>query len=383
MSETFLLAHAEQLPGVTTVVHHVGRAPAENGKPWISQAVGPRAWRKLGRMFTGRPWSWEVTSGLLNAFRHRRPDVVLAEYGINGVAVLEACRIAKLPLVVHFHGYDASAHKVIEKYGAEYTRMFSEAAAIVAVSQAMRRALIDLGCPDEKIVVSPCGVDCEQFRQADPGDAGEIFLSVGRLVDKKSPHLLLLSFSQVLRARPQAKLRVVGDGPLRGVCDDLVVGLRMAHAVELLGAQSHEVVVREMATARAFVQHSVTAASGDSEGMPVAVLEANACGLPVVATRHAGIPDVVIEGETGLLVDERDTEGMAREMLRLASDPQLARTIGGQARRRVIDRYTMRHSIERLSRVLSAAANHEPIHPVKWAIDTELAVTTAESREAV
>ena len=108
-----------------------------------------------------------------------------------------------------------------------------------------------------------------------------------------------------------------------------------------------------MESARAFVQHSVEAPSGDAEGTPVAVLEAGASGLPVVATRHAGIPDVVIEGKTGLLVEEHDVAGMADAMLRLIDDPPLAANLGAAARDHVRAHFSMERSIDRLWRIIA------------------------------
>jgi colanic acid/amylovoran biosynthesis glycosyltransferase len=103
-----------------------------------------------------------------------------------------------------------------------------------------------------------------------------------------------------------------------------------------------------MQSSRAFVQHSVTTQDGDSEGTPVAVLEAGASGLPVVATRHAGIKDAVVDRKTGLLIDEGDIEGMAGQMIRLAQDPHLAADLGQAGRRWISAEYSMQKSIQGL-----------------------------------
>jgi len=104
----------------------------------------------------------------------------------------------------------------------------------------------------------------------------------------------------------------------------------------------------EMSQARAFVQHSVEASDGDCEGMPVSILEAGATGIPVVSTRHGGIPDAVIEGKTGLLVDERDVAGMAQHMFQLAKHPALADQLGRAARVKMRSEFSMERSISRL-----------------------------------
>jgi glycosyltransferase involved in cell wall biosynthesis len=100
------------------------------------------------------------------------------------------------------------------------------------------------------------------------------------------------------------------------------------------------------------VKHSLRPGSGDSEGTPVSVLEAGACGLPLVSTRHAGIKDVVIEEETGLLVDEHDIAGMAAQMIRLAQEPALAAALGQRARERIASHFSLDHSIANLWYIL-------------------------------
>jgi glycosyltransferase involved in cell wall biosynthesis len=192
------------------------------------------------------------------------------------------------------------------------------------------------------------------------------------MVEKKGPHLTIASFAPILRDRAEARLRIIGDGPLLGVCRDLAAGFGIAHAVSFLGAQPHEVVEREMRRARAFVQHSVTASDGDSEGTPVAVMEAGAIGVPVISTRHAGIADVVVERITGLLVEERDVAGMTRHMMSLTQDPALAGELGGNAAAHIRRYYTMDQSIGRLFRILSASANHGTLDPVRASIEAEL-----------
>jgi glycosyltransferase involved in cell wall biosynthesis len=104
-----------------------------------------------------------------------------------------------------------------------------------------------------------------------------------------------------------------------------------------------------MREVRGFVQHSLVAPDGDSEGSPVAVMEAQLSGLPVVATRHAGIPEVVLEGESGFLVDEGDVAAMAVAIAKLIKDPALAARLGDCGRRRVLEGFTIDHHLRQVS----------------------------------
>ena len=155
---------------------------------------------------------------------------------------------------------------------------------------------------------------------------------------------------------------MIDEGLLRDVCMDLAMTLNIEDAVTFLGAQPPTVVRQEMRQARCFVQHSVTAESnGDSEGTPVGILEAGASGLPVVSTRHAGILDVVIDEETGLLVDERDVAGMALRMRRMLDDPDLAARLGQAARTRIKRHFSMEQSIGRLWNIITASIQGNPL----------------------
>ena len=337
-----------------------------------------RAWR-FAAAFLRRDRAWEVDRAWVNALREVAANVTLAEYGTTGTLVDGACERLGVPLVVHFHGFDASRTDVLSRKAGDYRRMFGRAAAIVAVSRAMEDRLVTFGCPREKLIYSPCGVDCARFEGAEPARANRQFVVVGRLVEKKAPHLTIASFARVASECPEARLRVIGDGPLLGVCRDLTAALEIEHAVTFLGAQPHDIVEREMRQARALLQHSVTASNGDSEGTPVAVLEAGAIGLPVVSTRHAGIPDVVLEGVTGLLGDERDVGAMARHMLTLIGNPALAGELGRNAAAHVRRFYTMEQSIDRLARILGAAATRQPIDAVRASIESELPIVPSHA----
>lgn len=357
---SFIRAHIERLPADTVAVH--GYLPTVGSRTVLSGALVPSAVRKIGRLVRRQPWSEEITRGYLEAF-NQRPAAVLAEYGPTGVRLIEACRRAGLPLVVHFHGYDSSVRSVLAEHQDSYPRMFAAASAIIAVSQAMRRRLIELGAPPEKVHYCPYGVDCTHFHPADAAATPPTAVAVGRLVEKKAPHLTILAFAQAHRENRAARLRMIGDGPLLGSCLDLAAALGVGDAVTFLGEQPHEVIRREMQQARCFVQHSVQAMNGDCEGTPNAVLEAGASGLPVVATRHAGIADVVVEGRTGFLVDERDADGMARHLARILGDPELAGEMGRAARKHITAHFAIGERLADLWSVIEAAIEAPPVPP--------------------
>ncbi|MDT5271645.1 MAG: colanic acid/amylovoran biosynthesis glycosyltransferase [Acidobacteriota bacterium] len=354
-SETFIRQHVTELPAETVLLDD-WPPWANSGSAWERTLPGRALYRAL-RLLSPKAYRRRIDSAYAGHFRRLRTNVVLAEFGPTGVAVTGACRRLGLPLVVHFHGYDASVRRVLEQYAAGYAVMFRQAAALVSVSRAMQRRLVEMGAPPERVHYNPCGVDCEQFGGAEPARSPPLVVAVARFVEVKAPQLTLNAFEEALRQCPEARLRMIGDGPLLEECRRLSTNLSIDHAVTFLGRQPHHVVAEEMRRARLFAQHSIEAASGAVEGTPVAVLEAGATGLPVVATRHGGIPDVVTDEETGLLVEEHDVAGMARQMLRLLRDPAAAAALGEAGQRRVRENFSSARSVGRLWEIIKGCCD--------------------------
>jgi glycosyltransferase involved in cell wall biosynthesis len=374
-AQTFARDHAERLPCHVSVVHGGRNRPGGAGArplfldddPLRSESLAARIVRHARAqvwILQGRNVERELDAeAYLEAFRRARPDAVLVEFGNVAVDVMDACTRLRLPLIVHFHGFDVHSRGVLERHGDRYPALFEKAAALIGVSRPMCDALEALGAPPGKVHHLPNGVDAERFSGAAPDRAEPVFLAVGRFVEKKAPQLTIAAFASLHSRRTGAQLRMIGSGDLLNACEDLAVGLGLREAVSFLGAQPHDVVAEEMQRARAFVQHSIVAADGDSEGMPVAILEACASGVPVVSTRHAGIPEVVVDGETGFLVAERDVEAMASRMEQLVDDPALAASLGRAGRARIAEHFTMDETVAGLWKIIreaTATARGEP-----------------------
>lgn len=356
-SETFIQAHIEQLP-TTVHVLYGGHLPThgDEGESLIPKYNLLKRLRfRLRQQLRGLSWDERAKHivAIEQFLQYHQVQAVLAEYGLTGVEMMEVCQHLHIPLIVHFHGYDASHRDILTgPYGIRYPELFASAQAIIAVSHAMKTQLIRLGAPADKVHYNPYGVDMSLFAAAAPAENPPVFSAVGRFVNKKAPYLTLMAFSEVVKQVPEARLIMVGDGELLEPCQRLARVLGIVDAVDFRGICSHVEVAALMRTSRAFVQHSVQAFNGDSEGTPVAVLEASASGLPVVSTRHAGIPDVVIEGETGILVDEGDVDSMVEAMVLLAKDPQMASRMGKAGRHRVEEHFSMEKSISNLWKII-------------------------------
>jgi len=352
-TETFIRQHVENLPfDIVTL----SGAQLEHGPGGLLRKSKPeRARQYLLRMlgqFDDRKWALRrVTSWIL----HQKVDAMLAEFGVMGLQLVDACEQAGMPLIVHFFGYDAyigETPDLTEKYRA----MFAKSAAIIGVSRAMCKRLRDIGAPSEKVHYVPSYVNPEKYPQLSPGEAPPHLLAIGRFVEKKAPQLTILAFSKALAIRPDIRLEMVGDGPLLGACIWLAHALKVEHAIIFHGPKSHEWLASAMKRFRAFIQHSVRAQNGDSEGTPAAILEALCSGLPVLTTSHAGITEAVVDGETGFLCAEGDVEGMAQSILRICdSDRATVQAMSNAARKRFLNEYSREKTLDKLAEIIRQA----------------------------
>jgi colanic acid/amylovoran biosynthesis glycosyltransferase len=293
-----------------------------------------------------------IHDALKGFFKDHRVDVILAEFGTAGADICKHARALKIPLIVHFHGHDAHRESVVAQYKDRYREMFEYAFRIISVSHYMTEALIRLGADSSKIVYNPYGPR-ESFFDIKP-DYRSSVLAVGRFTDIKAPQLTLMAFKLLLEECPDASLVMAGDEGLLECCKTLASAWGIASKVAFPGAVKHSDVAPLFAQACCFVQHSVNPSYGDAEGMPVAILEAGAAGLPVVSTRHAGITDAVVHGKTGFLVEERDVTGMKNHLRALVQDKLLCRRMGEAAREHIGANYNIKRHIACLQGVLDA-----------------------------
>lgn len=354
-TETFILAHTIYLQG-DKIIYHKGRVPKmlEDDVLQVSFPLLYRVFRKVMSLIGQETWSSEELA-FKKSLQKEKPDVILAEYGTVGAKITPVAKKLGIPVVVHFHGFDASETSVLEELKHDYLRMFEYSKAIIGVSNQMRAKLISIGAPAEKVHYTAYGPN-DKFFENTPQFNTKTFLSVGRFIDKKAPHLTILAFKKCLEKHPDAKLHMVGGGPFFRICEELANHFNLNSSIKFLGVQNSDFVKVEMQSAFCFIQHSRVAENGDMEGTPVAIIEAQAAALPVISTYHAGIPDIVVHGETGYLIEEGEVDKMADYMIELASNMELARQMGEKARKRIQDNFTMKHHIAALDRIIEMAS---------------------------
>jgi glycosyltransferase involved in cell wall biosynthesis len=220
-------------------------------------------------------------------------------------------------------------------------------ALFLSCSDYVRARGLEMGYPADRTIVHSIGVDVERFKPpATLRQREKSVLFVGRLVEKKGCGSLIEAMVDVQRHSPAAELVVIGAGPLRADYEARAVELGVR--CRFLGVQPTAVVRDRMSRASVFCVPSVVAASGDAEGFGMVFIEAQAMGLPVVSTLSGGIPEAVKNGETGLLVAERDSAALAEAILRLMQDEELWQQYSLAGRRNVVNHFNLVQQTGRL-----------------------------------
>lgn len=344
-TETFVQLRIEALKKAGYTVHFLygNDLPTESEQKGtlLSNYATIRYLRQWLYAFMDRPQRELHEMALRNYLLNNNIQLVFAEFGTLGVEVAPICKSLNIPYVITFYGYDFHHENTFRSNKKNYIEALNGATGIIGVSQEICDLLKPYLKVPERVVYFPCLINTKLFLPIVRNPISLRFLSIGRFAETKAPHLTILAFSEVVKALPEAKLIMIGKdggGELFEACVILAKALGICHAIEFKGICSPEEIANIMGSTAVFVQHSLTTPlHGDKEGTPVAVMEAMAAGIPIVATRHAGIQELITHKKNGLLVDEYDWQAMAADMICLASDSQLSDQLGEKARNRILN----------------------------------------------
>ncbi len=287
-------------------------------------------------------------------------------------AATHACtvqRVFGIPYTVAVHAHDIFMRRFPRALSA---RRIGEAQAIRVISAYNRDWLQEhLGIPAERCEVIRCGVDPEQFTPTGPSEAEPpLLLAVGRLVDYKGFRFLLRACAELMRQGVPLRCRIIGSGPEEPRLRALHAELDLGDRVELAGVVPHRDMAGEFARAAVFVLPCCVGAGGEMDGIPVAMMEAMARGLPVVSTRLTGIPELVRDGENGRLVDPESVDQLAAALADLLADAELRTRLGAAAREAVVREYDLTTNTAELAVMLTresggdaALETAQPYHP--------------------
>ena len=315
-----------------------------------------RALRKLMR----------TPAPLLKFYRQLHGKLVHVHFGTDAAARWPLFEQLETPVIVTLHGYDICTYRDWWEAGnrgdfmATYPERLiemtdSSQVRCVAVSEAIRQRAIEFGISPERIEVAYIGIDTAQFIP------GEIPITkrrkriafVGRLVEKKGAAILLEAFKTVQRHVSNAELVIIGDGPLR---DELQAYTRKHDlAVTFAGVMTAEEIRAHLHESRVLCLPSVTAANGDAEGFGLVLLEAQACGVPVVTSAHGGATEGIEHGKTGFAFPERDVATLAQYLEVLLTDDVLLDEMSHAAPTFVRENFDLRRCTRSLEAIYDRA----------------------------
>lgn len=309
-----------------------------------SYLISRRSWKQTLRLARRAVLGRDVA----RRFQEMNYDVLHAQFGPKGLTGVQLKRsgLFRGRLVTSFRGYDVGSY--VRRRGPEvYRSLAEEGDLFLPVCGFFADELVRIGFPQERIRVLRSGIDVPSFPYAirKPPLPGEPFrlVSVGRLVEKKGFHVAVRALARLRRERPDLKFQYViaGEGERRGAIEGIIRDEGLTDVVSLPGWKQRGELRELLSAAHIFLAPSVTARSGDREGIPNVLKEAMATGMPVVATAHSGIPELVIDGVTGCLVPEGDDAALANSLASLADHPERWAALGREARRIVEKDYNI------------------------------------------
>lgn len=294
----------------------------------------------------------------LAPFLDERFDIIHCHFGPNGVIGV-LLRQLGVPgkIITSFHGYDVG--EIPRRYGRDvYGRLFAEGDLFTANTRFTLGCMTGLGCPADKSVILPMSIDLGRYAFSErtaPPEGTLNLVSVARLVEKKGLRYAIEAVSMLRAQIPGIRYRIIGEGPMRSELEALVRKLDLQDAVELPGAKTQDEIRAVFAGSHLCLMPSVTDTNGDQEGQGVVLQEAQASGLPVIATRHNGFPEGMDENRSGFLVPEHDAGALAERIEYLARNTDLWPAMSREGRAFVEEKYDLKKLAFRLERIYEAA----------------------------
>ena len=290
-----------------------------------------------------------------SSFAANHIRLIHARFGNAGTELIKVKKKLRLPMLTSFHGYDVPLRRTVnnDPYLKKLPALFRAGDLFTVPCYHMKKKLIRRGCPAYKIKIMYSGIDLNKFFYAkrESKTDGIVFIAVGRLNEKKGFFYLIKAFKKVHERYPKSRLIIVGEGKERGALIRLISRLRLTEAVQLIGLAYPGQISNLLHHADIFCLPSITTKDGNQEGIPNAIKEAMATGLPVIATRHAGIPELVTHKLEGLLVPERSVTSLAAKMKYLIERPQLRSRMGRRGREKVERNFDSAKQVKRLEQI--------------------------------
>jgi colanic acid/amylovoran biosynthesis glycosyltransferase len=298
----------------------------------------------------------------LNLLKKNQASILHSHFGNRGYFDLALKRKLDLPQVTTFYGHDASSLPQEERWKKRFKTLFQYGDLMLAEGHYMKKTLLELGCPDGKVKVQHLGVDLEKIpfipRTLNNHHTVKILIA-GTFREKKGITYALEAFAKLASHYKNLEVTLVGDaGRSQREVDykkeiiTLIGNRNIAHRVNYLGFLPYPAFIEEAKNNHIFLSPSIHPSDGETEGgAPVALIEMSAFGMPIVSTFHCDIPEVVIDGESGFLVPEKNTDELAERLEHLINHPELWETMGRAGRKHMEAEFNILTQAKRLETI--------------------------------
>ena len=324
LSETFIYDYIIELEeqGTNNIVVTQNIVNRED-RPFekVIKVKTPKKWdieRLLHRIQTTFNGSDPITSSwpqiqrkLVKIIKSNKPDIIHAHFGPMGILISPIAKKFNIPLIVTFYGYDVSILKQKKYWRKRYSKLWKQVNAVTVLSNAMKKDVIDMGCPESKIHIIHLSRKLVNSRAKQTISSINKFITIGRLTEKKGHLHSIKAFQKLKEIGIKLNLEIIGDGELKNHLEEYVKENNLSDEIKFLGALSSEKTFEKLREADAFILSSKTAENGDREGTPTVLVEAQATGLPCIATRHSGIPEMFPPENQWMLATEGDVDEIA------------------------------------------------------------------------
>jgi colanic acid/amylovoran biosynthesis glycosyltransferase len=308
------------------------------------------------RKMRDEPWqiSRREVQALAASLNRANARLLHIFFGHIAVHLLPLIREWPRPMIVSFHGADVQVDLHKPAYRRATEQMLNAVRLVLVRSESLRRAVVDLGCKQEKIAIVRTGIPLAQFpfrERAWPQDGTWRFLQAGRLIEKKGFPTSLRAFARFAQRYPRSSFTVAGEGPLMPDLQRLARELNIENRVTFAGFVSEDELRQLFYDSHIFLHPSETGRDGNQEGVPNSMLEAMASGLPLFATTHGGIPEAIENGVSGVLVPERDDQALAAALFDAVEDRRSLTRLGRNGAEAVAQKFDQKAQIDRLEQI--------------------------------
>lgn len=286
--------------------------------------------------------------------KHYNYDIIFAQFGPEGRVGLHLKKKGVSgKLITCFRGDDIT--KSLTKSPTYYDELFEKGDLFLPVCDYFKEKLIEFGCPKEKIYTHHSGIALPKFKSHKKkpllSKKKISIVTACRLIEKKGIYYAIKAVGRALKQHPTINYTIIGDGTEREKLQKLIDRLNLKNTIHLLGWKAHKEVIQEISKADIFLHPSIDTEKLSLEGIPNTIKEAMACQVPVISTYHAGIPEVIKDGISGLLVEQKKVKALTKKISEFITNPTLYNYIHTHCRAIIEQEYdseTLNNTLEQI-----------------------------------